>query len=532
MTIQMTIQKKIVAMGAVLVVAAASAMIGAFGGVSNAGAQEVPKRGGKLVVRLIRGIGGFDHVKVPVAGRSRQSVLFTMTDKLFEFDEKTGKSIPVLGLSHKSTNNNKVWRIKLRQGVRFSNGELLTAKAYESHWTRLLQSRLAPNYRRNLGGDLRAVKAVEKFTIEFTFGRPFPGFPAAMAAPRYIWYMNAPAFEKRNKDKPDYNRMTAGLGPYILKEWITGSRVIVVRNPNYWNPARQHLDEIEFRIMPGRANSIINSMLSGDVDVMVDFGSAIGRGRKLAKQGKLIIKEGWRKSIAPLVNFRTSQAPFDDVRIRRAVAHALNRPAMVKVLTRGTGSVATESFPPQSRWHCGGIKYPEYDPAKAKALIKAYGKPVKFILHSASLPPFKKMALIVLQQLKVVGFDVDLKIGPRSPVPLLANVRNDKVKAWVMPGITLYDAHNDELSLRSGSRGNLWRMNSPSIDAAIRKLVRAKGFAARKAALCEFQQVKAEELPFVLSYNSQAAVLMRPHVRGLPNPTDGIQDFDNAWLAR
>ena len=525
-------QKYFLAIGAVSFVAGGLAFAGALGITAGAQAQETPKRGGKLIIRLIRDIGGFDHIKVPAGGRARQMVLATLGERLFEFDEKTGKSIPIVGLSHQSSDNNKIWRIKLRQGVRFSNGELLTAEAYANHWTRLLGSRLAPTYRRNLGGDLQAVTAAEKFTVEFRFGRPFPGFPAAMSAHRYLWYMNAPAFEKRNRDKPDYNRMSAGMGPYILKEWIPGDRVIVVRNPNYWNPAEQYLDEIEFRVMPGRSNTVINNLLAGDVDVMLDYGPAIARGRRLAKQGKLVIKEGWRKSIAPLVNFRTNQPPFDDVRIRRAVAHALNRPAAVKVLTRGTGDIANESFPPQSRWHCGNIDYPKHDPEKAKALIKEYGKPVKFTLHSSSLPPFQRMAEVVLQQMRIVGFDATLKVGPRSPVPLLVNVRNDKVKAWIMPGIQLYDAANDEMSLRSGARGNLWRMNSPRIDAAIAKLTHAKGFAARKAALCEFQRVKAEVLPFVALMRSQAAIIMRPHVRGMANPTDGVQNFAKAWLAK
>ena len=99
-------------------------------------ADHPPGTGGKFTVHINRGIGGFDHLKVPGGGMGRYQVLFAIHERLFEPDPKTGKIRPRLAIKAAPSDNFKKWRVTLRKGVRFANGKELTSEAYVHHFSR------------------------------------------------------------------------------------------------------------------------------------------------------------------------------------------------------------------------------------------------------------------------------------------------------------------------------------------------------------------------------------------------------------
>ena len=246
---------------------AGAVVIGATGFVTGAKADHPPGKGGKLTVAINRDIGGFDLVAIPRGGRQRMNIFHAIYEGLWDLDAKTNKIIPNHGLSAEASDNFKRWRVKFRKGVKFSNGEEMNAHAYKAYFDRIISSRWGARFRNWLGPRMERVDVIDSHTADFIFTQSSPGFKIIMSQPLTNLMVPAPKFVAENKDKPEFNEKVVGAGPYMLKKWSDGVGHTLVRNPHYWNPKGQHLDEIFFMIIPNVAGHY-NAMLAGQIDVM------------------------------------------------------------------------------------------------------------------------------------------------------------------------------------------------------------------------------------------------------------------------
>ena len=266
-------------------------------------------------------------------------------EDLFKRDAN-GKLIPVLGESLENSPDMKVWRVKLRQGIKFSNGEPLTAEAYVVHFKRL-QASPAWGFLLGMVGPIKEVVATDSHTVEFRMLRPFPAFAAILSNPVFVMWANAPKHSQQVGK--ELNRQPVGTGPYMLSDWTPGVSLTYVKNPYYRNPEKQHLDKIVFKVIKGELPRI-NSVKSGAIDVMLT------RDGKTANQAK---EDSNLQVITELVGgtttieFNTSRPPLNDVRVRKALAHAVNRNADLQASNDGFGRPSTDWFGPESKWSCG-----------------------------------------------------------------------------------------------------------------------------------------------------------------------------------
>ena len=181
---------------------------------SSASAQ-TPKKGGTLTVGMDRPMTGFDSSANPRPEFNRRNAMLPVYEDLFT-QNKEGKLVPVLGLSLKSSPDKKVWTVKLRKDIRFSNGEPLTADAYVVHFKRYMASK-AWGFLRGMVGPIKNVVGTDTHTVEFRMLRPFPAFAAILSNPVYAMWANAPKHSE--KAGPDLNRLPVGTGPYMLANW-------------------------------------------------------------------------------------------------------------------------------------------------------------------------------------------------------------------------------------------------------------------------------------------------------------------------
>tara|TARA_B100000315_G_scaffold239982_1_gene259357 strand:- start:1927 stop:3498 length:1572 start_codon:yes stop_codon:yes gene_type:complete len=485
--------------------------------------------GGKFEVHMNRGISGFDHIKVPQGGMGRFQVLYAVHDLLFRQDSKTGKLIPRLATKATHSDDYKLWRVTLRKGVRFSNGEELTSEAYVHHFKRLLGSKLAGRYRAALGPRLDRVEAADKHTLNFIFSEPHLAFDSVMAAGIYVWYLNAPGFAKANENKPDYNRMSVGAGPYMIKEWIPGKGVTVVRNRNYWNPKEQHADEIRYIIRTGpETGAPWNALRAKDLDVGWSLnGSILPRAMK---NKNLVVKNGGRGTMHWAVNFNQDYKPLDNLLVRKALAHAIDRQAILKVVTKGMAKLANQAFPKGSRWHCPGIKFPDYDVAKAKALLKQYGKPIPtFDIWTYNIPSFKKLTIMLQAMWKKIGVNVNVKVGGRGPSGVIFKIVKGETPIYmIVQGPTIHPTIY-EMNMHSKAKDNNWRVRSPKLDAAIEKVQTARSDADVKKAHCAFEQAKTEEVPYQPFEHAILATVAQKGIKGVPYPDNPIIGYHHLY---
>ena len=188
-----------------------------------------PKKGGTLIVAMDRPMTGFDSSVNPRPEYNRRNAMLPVYEDLFT-EDKDGKLVPVLGLGLKKSPDMKTWTVMLREGVRFSNGEMLTADAYVVHFKRYMASR-SWGFLRGMVGPIKEVVAVDKRTVEFRMLRPYPAFRAIISNPVYPMWVNAPKHSKRVGR--DLNKQPMGTGPYMLQSWVPGESITYVKNPNY-----------------------------------------------------------------------------------------------------------------------------------------------------------------------------------------------------------------------------------------------------------------------------------------------------------
>ncbi|MDP7599855.1 MAG: ABC transporter substrate-binding protein, partial [Rhodospirillales bacterium] len=480
-------------------------------------------KGGTLTVGMDRPMTGFDSSMNPRPEYNRRNAMLPVYEDLFSRG-KDGKLIPVLGQSMKSSPDKKTWIVTLRKGIRFSNGESFTADTYVVHFKRYQASR-AWGFLRGMVGPIKEVVAIDSYTVEFRMLRPFPAFGAILSNPVYPMWANAPKHSQ--KVGKELNRQPVGTGPYMLANWTPGVSITYVKNPYYWNPKKQHLDKIVFKVIKGELPRL-NSVKSGAIDVML---TRDGKTANQAKQAPNLQVITELVGGTTTIEFNTSRPPLNDVRVRKALAHAVNRRADLKASNDGFGLPSTDWFGPGSKWHCGGkTGYPEFNPRKAKGLLMAYGKPVKFKMVTMPIKNFIVGAKLHQTFWKRMGVEVELKVVPPGPAYFRA-VRSGKFDAWLVGISEAVDPGLQGQAFYSKNRGNSTKSNFADVDVALEKAWRSfKDEATRKAAYCDYVSAVIKQQPILFRSHNNFALIAGKKVKGLTKPNLTISRLHEAWL--
>ena len=482
-------------------------------------------KGGTLTVGMDRPMTGFDSSMNPRPEYNRRNAMLPVYEDLFSRG-KDGKLIPILGQSMKSSPDKKTWIVTLRKGIRFSNGESFTADAYVVHFKRYQASR-AWGFLRGMVGPIKEVVAIDSYTVEFRMLRPFPAFGAILSNPVYPMWANAPKHSQ--KVGKELNRQPVGTGPYMLANWTPGVSITYVKNPHYWNPKKQHLDKIVFKVIKGEL-SRLNSVKSGAIDVML---TRDGKTANQAKQAPNLQVITELVGGTTTIEFNTSRPPLNDVRVRKALAHAVNRRADLKASNDGFGLPSTDWFGPGSKWHCGSkTGYPEFNPRKAKGLLMAYGKPVKFKMVTMPIKNFIVGAKLHQTFWKRMGVEVELKVVPPGPAYFRA-VRSGKFDAWLVGISEAVDPGLQGQAFYSKNRGNSTKSNFADVDAALENAWRSfKDEVTRKAAYCNYVSTVVKQQPILFRSHNNFALIAGKKVKGLTKPNLTISRLHEAWLER
>jgi ABC-type transport system substrate-binding protein len=482
------------------------------------------KRGGTLRVAMNRTFNGFDTATNPTMFPTKLNVQRAIYEDLFGLD-KDGKIIPKLGTSLKISPDQKTFTVTLRRGVKFSNGEPFTAQAYSDHFKRAMKATMV-NFIKGQIGPLQDVVAIDDYTVEFRMSRSHTGFKAALTGPFQFFWVNAPEHAKNMR--AFVSKLPVGTGPYMLDSWDQGVSLTLVRNPNYRHPEKQYLDKI---VMPliSREEARLNGLKAGNLDLYITNSGKIA---KLAEKDPNIEVFGQVDQGSGIVALDTSKPPLNDIRVRKALAHAVDRKVEVQAALGGVGGIlATDWFGPKSKWYCGGkTSYPEYDPAKAKALLKDYGKPVKFKLAVLTFPVFLTGAQVYQSFWKRVGIQVE--IDPRPPgaswvLPLLRGGFQSfflGIGGAVDPG---FQAQN----LHSKSGGNFFKFSHPEVDKALEATYPPfKNQAKRQAAFCNYVTTVIKHQPFLLRYHNTFYSISKKYVKGPKMPVYKMSHLHEMWL--
>ena len=528
--------------------------------------------GGRLVVALRSEPKTLNPVMA--ADTASRDVIRCLNADLIHINRESEKTEPALAKTWSVSRDGRQYTLHLRRGLQFSDGQPFTADDVVFSFRVYLDEKIHSPQRDLLivGGKPIAVTKVNDATVRFELAAPYAAaerlFDSLAMLPKHLL---GSAYESGNFSQAwgvgTAAGQVAGLGPFRLKEYAPGERLVLERNPYYWKQDREsqrlpYLDELTFLFVPSEDAQVIR-FESGDTDVLSRF-SAQNFG-VLEKQEK---ERGYRLfDLGPgleynflffnlndlagknLPEIAKKQKWFADVRFRQAVSEAIDREGIVRLVYSGRATPLWGQVTPGNKlWVDASIPHPARSLEAARqtlrtagftwngsgALVDAAGNTVEFsILTSASNAQRAKMATIIQDDLSQLGMNVHVvTLDFGTVVDRL--MKSYDYEAAVM-GLASGDADpTPEMNvwLSSGST-HLWHLNEAKpatpweaeIDALLDQGARELDVEKRRGYYWRIQEILHEQLPMLLTVRQTQFIAYktilenyRPTVWGLYRP--------------
>ena len=322
--------------------------------------------------------------------------------------------VPDLAESWEGNADATEFTFTLRSNVTFHDGTPLTADDVVATFNAILDPATGSPARSVLNM-IESVESVDPLNVRFGLSVPYADFPTSLA------HSNARIVSAAALAGPpaDLETRPNGTGPFKLESYDSATVTRLVRNENYFIEGRPYLDAVEMHLFPDLAAETTN-FLSGTTDVMLNV--------EQADYARIAASSGITALSVPSGRFvnvvmRQDQPPFDDVRVRKALAMSVDRQLLVDIVLEGLGRPARDNILSPEFPHYMEPPEVPYDPAAAKALLAEAGHPdgIKITLVASNRPAIRGQVAIAIKQMALpAGFDIDVESMPHDTY--LANV--------------------------------------------------------------------------------------------------------------
>jgi peptide/nickel transport system substrate-binding protein len=393
--------------------------------------------------------------------------------------------------------DDKVYRFKLRSGVKFHDGKPFDASVVKFSYDRA-RAADSTNPQKPYFAPIESVTVVDPLTVEVRLSRVDGLFLANMGSGAAV--MIHPDTAATNRQTP------IGTGPFKFERQVPGDRVILVRNPDYWGtPAR--LARVEMRVIADPAAQTA-ALLSGDVDVIPLFGAyeAVGQFRNNPRF-QVVVGSTEGETVLAMNN---AKAPFNDVRVRKAIQHAIDRNQLIEGTLAGFGTPIGSHFAPHRNGYIDLTGVTPYDPAKAKALLREAGFPNGFEATLRLPPPAyaRKGGELVQAFLGEVGIKV--KIEPYEWAQWL-----DVVFRKFDYDMTII-AHVEPMDIPNYARESYyWNYKNPKFNETVATLNETVNEAKRLELYGQLQRILAEDQANGFLFQLPKVMITRPNLVGM-----------------
>jgi peptide/nickel transport system substrate-binding protein len=499
-------------------------MFGAvIGGALLAGPAIAQKQGGSITVGLELDIAGFDPLKVGVFDTAALTAAASVFDTLTTLDDK-GVAQPKLAQSWTHSDDYKTWTFKLRPGVKFHDGTPFNAEAVKANFDR--QKDPANKCRCAFYiAYIHDVQAPDELTVVYNLNDPAVNLPALQTIPSTNNVIQSPTAWKTKGD--DYNRNPVGTGPYVLKSWTAGDRMVLEKNPDYWDKSRIYLDRIVLKPLPD-AQSRFASLQSGEADIVWDDEFDADNIQKAQKDPKLTV-HAYVGSGAQVYAFNTKVAPFDDVRVRQALVMGLDRKKMSQAITNGLSRPASNPYGEGSWVKCKDDGALPFDVEKAKALIKDYGKPVEFKMIVTATPRGRTIGQVLQQFWKQIGANMEIEQIDQATVVPRAFMRQFQLTPWRIVDLADPDPQM-YANFKTGSAVALANYSNPELDRLLDDARVTADPAKRTEDYCAISRLINKEAIWFWTFQNTYYALSSAKLKGLPKMYSGVIDVSRVWM--
>lgn len=445
----------------------------------------------------------------------------------------SGRLVPGIARSWKVNDQADTFAFTLAPGVKFSDGKELTSEDVKFTYELLVDKNLGSTLGSFLS-NLKTVETPDKYTAVLRFDGPnvlmLPLVSPMGILPAHLWAGGDPRTNK-------YLRQPVGSGPYILTEWQHGDHISFARNPNYFRAPKPAIDQVFFKVAPDASTGLL-SFLNHGLDAVLSQGIPGGppydQMRRIveAKPAGMVASE-FEQNWGQYLFVNTSKPPFNNVKVRQALAHAIDKAFIVKTLLFGFGRPQESLIldTPATKWaHESHIAPYDYSVAKANALLDEAGFPRKggtrFPATILATEGFRvKLSEALKEMLGAVGIPADIKAYTYGEY--IGRIRRQDTAGclWTlfiskqMDPAAICEYVNGKNAQPGGTNFSAW--NNAQVSEWIPQARATTDRAKRRPLYAQIQTIVHQEAPMIPLYTANGIDLWYNAVTGL-HPVDSL----------
>jgi peptide/nickel transport system substrate-binding protein len=440
--------------------------------------------------------------------------------------------IPDLATSWSANADATVWTFKLRSGVTFQDGTPFNADAVIFNLDRdynpsfPFYSAAVAAQAQTLTSGIQSYTKIDDSTVQLTTKTPDSHLPSDLAT---LYFASPTAVQKEGNT--GFNLKPVGTGPFKFVSETTGQQLVLGPNKQYWAGAPK-LAKLILKPIPD-PTARIAALRSGSVNWIEyptpdDIASLKASGFQ--------IKENTYDHIWPWI-FDTTQKPWDNVKVRQAANYAINRQAMATALLHGTAAPAYQLIPQANAAYSASNFTYSYDPAKAKALLKAAGYPNGFTA-TVSYPTSGSGNMIpgpmneeLQHDLAAVGIHINLM--PMEWATMITQFETGKVPGGASAtniSLSFQQEAFWQYSFLGGSPINIAHYNDPQVNALLTQAQSVTDPVARNKLYTQAGNIITQSAPWLFVVNDKNPRALATSVHGFIEPKSWFVNLTTVWV--
>ena len=494
------------------------------------GASRLPLFAAVILALLSVGSAGAQTLKIgiaedpdildPVLDRTFVGgiVLSVMCDRLFETTPDK-QIVPNLASAYSWSEDHKQLTLRLREGVRFQDGEPLDAAAVKFTIERDLS--FPGSIRKSEFPPLDGIEVIDAGTVRIDLKAPFPPLIEVLANRSGI-VLSPKGTAALGPD--GVGNHPPCVGPFKVAERVAQDRIVLQRTEGYWDAGRIKLDRIVFQPLPDSTVRIAN-LRSGDLDLIervlpTDFIELAKDPQILTASATPLGYQGLTINVGP--NPRAQTPLGRDVRVRQALELSIDRDAINQVIASGLYIPDNQFQPPDSPYHNADLPVPKRDLAEAKRLLAEAGAPhPSFTIMMGTAPLNVQLCQMIQAMAQEAGFDIKLQQTDFT-TSLDAAHRGDYEMFQIgWSGFVDPDGNSFTL-LHTGGANNFTQYSNPEVDALFDQERATASTEERKAIYTKIEAIIARDRPIIYLYHPRWLWAFSKSVHGFRPASDGV----------
>jgi peptide/nickel transport system substrate-binding protein len=424
-------------------------------------------------------------------------------DTLLEPDE-SGKLVPALAESYEFEEQDFTLTFHLRKGVKFHNGDTLTAADIKATFDRILAPESTSPHKSKFK-HVKEVKVLDDLTVQFVLDAIDTPLLATLSSG---WSAILP---KRAIDaKHDFSTHPIGTGPFVFKEWVRDDHLSYTKFPEYWKQGQPYLDEVEFKVVVEPTTQLLG-LFVGEFDIIEVVEPFNVPKLTSNPETKLFTHP---TGLALVVAMNHARQPLNNLKVRQAICHAIDRQAVLDTAYTG-GTVIGSYIDSSSPYYADYSEMYPYDPQKAKQLLTEAGYANGFEVNLRLPQNYSQhvnagnMVQNMLQQIGITA-----KIQLVDWATWLSQVYRGKDFDLTIIGHTGKLDPDGRLAGFGDPNQNYINYNNPEVFHLINEAAVTPDFEKRKALYVEVQRLMAEDAMMVFIGTPLGLQGMRSNVAG------------------